>query len=251
VKCFFHSRTLTETLILAREFQARRQYFILGCLLGILHHQRPGFLSYPASHLVPYLRDRLYPRGRYPGAYEYRDPLPRLMAKIARLLNDPPPARSSRFAVLQESVLAPYLPPASVDAVITSPPYMNALDYARDNRLRLWFLGVDDYRKVERREIRTVSAFRTQALSVIRMLARAIRPGGRCVLILGDVRRSARRYDTAEIVTRTVADHLSAFSLEHRWTETIPGGRRARRNGAATKTETVLVFRRANGGVHD
>jgi DNA modification methylase len=38
------------------------------------------------------------------------------------------------------------LPENSIDAVISSPPYMNALDYGRDNRLRLWFLGVTDYK---------------------------------------------------------------------------------------------------------
>ena len=27
-----------------------------------------------------------------------------------------------------------------VDAIVTSPPYMNALDYVRDNRLRMWVL---------------------------------------------------------------------------------------------------------------
>lgn len=30
--------------------------------------------------------------------------------------------------------------PGRFGALITSPPYMNALDYGRDNRLRLWFI---------------------------------------------------------------------------------------------------------------
>lgn len=250
VKRFFHERTLAETLVLAREFRTRRQYFNLGCLLGILHHQRPGFLSYPASHLVPYLRDRLFPRRQYPEAYAYRDPLPRLAAKITRLLESPPPPQSARFAVFQKSALHCYLPPASVDAVITSPPYMNALDYARDNRLRLWFLGVDDYTQIERNELRGISSFRRNAVSVMRILARAIRPGGKCILILGDVSRSTRRYDAAEIVCDIVANHLNELQLQDRWTETIPASRRARRNGAATKAETILVFHRTKRGKH-
>ncbi len=175
VQRFFHRQTLREALVLTREFGAMRQYFNLGCLLGILHHQRPGFLSYPASHLVPYLRDHLYPREQYPEAYEYRDPIPRLEAKITRVLNFPPPPRRSKYTVLRKSVFERYLAPGSVDGVITSPPYMDALDYARDNRLRLWFLGVDDYAKIEAKEIRRIRTFEMEVMPVLRMLARALR----------------------------------------------------------------------------
>ena len=35
-------------------------------------------------------------------------------------------------------------PKTLADTMITSPPHMRQLDYARDNRLRLWFLGIDD-----------------------------------------------------------------------------------------------------------
>ena len=62
VRAFFHPQTLQETKELADFFIKNRRYFMLGCLLGILHHQRPGFLSYPAAHAVPYLRDRRFPR---------------------------------------------------------------------------------------------------------------------------------------------------------------------------------------------
>jgi hypothetical protein len=135
VRSFFHERTLKETQALILELLRKRRYFELGCLLGILHHQRPGFLSYPASHLVPYLRDQLYPQSKYPEAYAYRDPIPRLKAKIERMLDSPPPPKSSKFRVLCKSVLEQYVPDGYVNVVITSPPYMDALDYARDNRL--------------------------------------------------------------------------------------------------------------------
>src|SRR5258708_20036869 len=44
----------------------RRSTFLLSCLLAILHHQRPGFLSFPSSHAVPYLRLNSFPRELYP-----------------------------------------------------------------------------------------------------------------------------------------------------------------------------------------
>lgn len=48
--------------------------------------------------------------------------------------------------VLKEDTRKLSLSDESIDAIISSPPYFDALDYGRDNRLRLWFLGVNDYK---------------------------------------------------------------------------------------------------------
>jgi hypothetical protein len=232
------------------ELTRKRHYFAMGCLLGILHHQRPGFLSYPASHLVPYLRDRLYPPDEYPEAYKYRNPIPRLQAKIERVLKSPPPANDVRFRVLQKSAVTKYLPDASVDAVITSPPYMDALDYARDNRLRLWFLGIENYRIIAKKEISHVSSFRSDMLRTLSIFSKVIRPGGACVFILGDVKRRHKRRDASQMVIDLVGSELTDFTLEARWSETIPNRRRTRRSGRATLTETIVVLRCNGGGIH-
>lgn len=244
VRDFFHKETLNETKALARECLKRRWYFIAGCLLGILHHQRPGFLSYPASHLVPYLRNDLFPRDQYPEAYEYRDPIPRLDAKIRRVLATPPPERTTRYRILQKSVFNRYLPPRSIDAIITSPPYMNALDYAKDNRLRLWFLGVEDFRGIKGREIGKISTFESDMATVLRTMADVLKPGGACILVLGDVSQASRSYDVPAMMLDIVNSTGNALMLENQWSDTIPDKRRSRRNGRATRHERVMIFRR-------
>jgi len=47
VRQFFHPETLRETIAWATVLKNQKKDFLLSCLLGILHHQRPGFLSYP------------------------------------------------------------------------------------------------------------------------------------------------------------------------------------------------------------
>src|SRR5439155_15684112 len=84
VRRFFHPETLRSALAFRDACVQRHDNFLLGCLLGILHHQRPGFLSYPSSHLVPYLRDQKFPRAEFPEMYKYRDAEPRLMQKLIR-----------------------------------------------------------------------------------------------------------------------------------------------------------------------
>jgi hypothetical protein len=49
------------------------------------------------------------------------------------------PSRASGITFRQSAVEHLTLP-LHFDALITSPPYMNALDYGRDNCLRLWFI---------------------------------------------------------------------------------------------------------------
>jgi len=244
VSSFFHEQTFREACALMAEFTRRRMYFHIGCLLAILHHQRPGFLSYPASHLVPYLRDKLYPRHEYPEAYEYRDPIPRLAAKARRALKNPPPPLHSRFRVLQRSALTQYLPSNSIDAVITSPPYMDALDYARDNRLRLWMLGVDDYKAIRRKEIRKVNAFEQDMLGTLQVISQVLKPGGKCVFVLGDVRRSGPPTDTAQVVMEIALREMDGFDCLGMVHDSIPDVRRARKAGRSTKKESIVILER-------
>jgi hypothetical protein len=244
VRNFFHKKTLSETKALVRECLKRRWYFIAGCLLGILHHQRPGFLSYPASHLVPYLRNNLFPRDQYPEAYEYRDPIPRLNAKIERVLAKPLPQRTTRYRILQKSVLERFLIPRSIDAIITSPPYMNALDYARDNRLRLWFLGIENFKDIKKREIGKISTFESDMAIALRIMADVLKPNGVCVLVLGDVACGNRSYDVPAMILDIINSNGKTLRLENQWSDAIPDRRRSRRNGKATQHERVMIFRK-------
>ena len=130
----------------------KKNFFLTACLLGILHHQRPGFLSYPASHLVPYLRRTKYPPEEYPGMYLYRDLRSRLLAKVQRAYRNPAFTddwASRAYRVWQTNAMKLPIEDGTIDAIISSPPYFGALDYARDNRLRLWFLGCDRWKDLD------------------------------------------------------------------------------------------------------
>src|SRR5260370_38347329 len=145
VKEFFHHKTLSEVFTLAQILRLRREWFLLSCLLGILHHQRPGFLSFPSSHLVPYLRRKKFPKSRYPKLYQYRDVESRLAAKVHRAYRRGGSTRPRTPRRSEAKDIGDLRIDDRVDLVLTSPPYMNALHYGRDNRLPLLFLGVHDY----------------------------------------------------------------------------------------------------------
>jgi hypothetical protein len=244
VKQFFHPNTLQDALRFADECIEQDDQFLLACLLGILHHQRPGFLSYPSSHLVPYLRDRKYPREQFPEMYEERSLAPRLIAKVRRALKAPMKRPWGVKARASQEDINHLALDREVDAIITSPPYMNALDYVRDNRLRMWVLDrqTADYSpeptdKKEEFDALT-AAFAENALS-------RLRRRGRCILIIGQT--VLRKRMTSHPAERVLAHLLSrdpSVMLEEVIEDDIPDVRRTRRGTAATKRELILIIRK-------
>lgn len=248
VRAFFHPRTLREVLAATRVLSERKDFFLLSCLLGILHHQRPGFLSYPASHLIPYLRTEKYPRDEYPEMYAYRDVRSRLLAKINRAYRRPMLPREwdgRRCEVWNTNSMWLPMKSASVDAVISSPPYFGALDYARDNRLRLWFLGCEDWKELDRSLTARRETYLPQMEVCLREMHRVLKPGSHCVLVLGDVRRSGNTHRTAQLMAQlAVRCTAGRFGVEAIHEDHVPDARRSRRGTRTTRVDRILVMKK-------
>ena len=244
IRSFFHSETLRDTLALRDECFVRHDYFLLSCLMSILHHQRPGFLSYPSSHLVPYLRNRKFPRQQFPELYERREVLPRMKAKVHRMYRRPAFPTTDKVRVyLCDARRIPV--PSKVDCVITSPPYMNELDYVRDNRLRIWILSKTLSRHTDPSRSFDVESYSDMIEATCIRLAQRMVKGSSFVFLVGDTTRNGRRTDTAEILIDIFASRLfSNFDLVDRIDDEIPDIRRARRDLCGTKREVTLVFRK-------
>ena len=245
VRRFFHPETLREALQFAEVVRRLGNEFLLACFLGILHHQRPGFLSYPSSHLVPYLRDKKYPRSRFPEMYSYRALKPRLFAKIQRSYKRflYPHEHKVGITFEQEAIQRAALP-YRFDAVITSPPYMNALDYGRDNRLRLWFIDPDLAAPADNAVTRRRKAFTETITSLVEKIDVGLRQGGYCVFVVGEeFKRSFDAHPSAVVVT-ILQCKAPSLRLRDVLTDDIPDVRRTRRECRGVKTEHILIFQR-------
>jgi hypothetical protein len=81
----------------------------------------------------------------------------------------------------------PLLEDKSVDLVVTSPPFLDIVDYEGDNWLRCWFAGIDP-RKVKIDRHRDVADWEAFVRRVFVELARVMRPGGMVAFEVGEVR---------------------------------------------------------------
>ena len=248
VREFFHPDTLREVLTAFRILRQQEDYFLISCLLGILHHVRPGFLSYPASHLVPYLRKNKYPPDEFPEMYAYRDLRSRLLAKVKRAYRRhtlPVDWEQRQYRVWQVNAMSLPIEDETVDAVISSPPYFGALDYARDNRLRLWFLGCKDWKELDASLTANRKVYLPQMKVCLQEIHRVLKPRSHCVLVLGDVERDGRIRRTAEILADLAVEAAyGGFMVETIYDDRIPDERRSRRETKTTKFERVLVMRK-------
>lgn len=244
VRRFFHPETLRETLAWVKVLRQRRSWFLLASLLGILHHQRPGFLSFPSSHTVPYLRLKKFPRYRFPELYEYRSLRDRLEAKVTRAFRRMPPLDFTMSRSCFRMDAGDLTPPELVDAIITSPPYMRLLDYGRDNRLRLWFLGSSDWRSLDKIVSPREDAFLKLMLKCFTKWKAVLKPNHCCVLVIGDAFSQVAKANLPAVVSRIATEEVGGYEVLSEYTESIPNERRVRRGIMGSASETVVVLRK-------
>lgn len=79
------------------------------------------------------------------------------------------------------------IPDASVDLTVTSPPFLDIVQYAADNWLRCWFAGIDP-KTVAIDMHRTEEAWTAMVHRVLTEQARILRPGGYVAFEVGEVR---------------------------------------------------------------
>jgi len=241
VRAFFHPETLREALLWTEVLKAERRWFLLACLMGILHHQRPGFLSFPSSHTVPYLRIKKFPRSRFPKLYAYRAVADRLEAKVRRAFRRMPKLDftlsrrcfGTRAEVQQFS--------APVQSILTSPPYMRQLDYGRDNRLRLWFLGFGDWKSLDSVVSPREKEFLALMGRCLRRWKRLLAVNGYCVLVIGDTCSREGRSNLPNVVAGMATK--AGYVLVSQHADAIPNERRVRRGISGSSSETILVLR--------
>ncbi|HEB53445.1 MAG TPA: site-specific DNA-methyltransferase [bacterium] len=80
------------------------------------------------------------------------------------------------------------LPAASVQLVVTSPPFLDVVQYAADNWLRCWFCGIDA-QAVPITMARNVADWQSAMHAVFVELFRIVRPGGYVAFEVGEVRK--------------------------------------------------------------
>ena len=96
--------------------------------------------------------------------------------------------------VTARSSSTPQIASSSVDLVVTSPPFLDVVDYAGDNWLRCWFCGIDP-REVAITIAKRPGDWQAAMRGVFNELYRVVRPGGSVAFEVGEVRGGKLRLE--------------------------------------------------------
>jgi hypothetical protein len=158
--------------------------------LNRLTGHSPGFFSVytmPPNQAVSAVSQRKInqARGQIPPS---RDVRAIILKKTLSLLSDGlPPPHPPAILLTGPAERTAGLPDGSVDLIVTSPPFLDVVDYEGDNWLRCWFAGIDpaDVRIDKHRDIASWEAFVRRGFQEF---ARVVRPGGFVAFEVGEVR---------------------------------------------------------------
>jgi hypothetical protein len=198
---FYHPETLAEIgalkkYLLAREQDAIDRWICLVALNRLTGHS-PGFFSVytlPPNQAVSVKSQRKINADRR--QIPPRRRVPELILKKSRiLLGDCDAARRGALGAVAAKALllnqaarsTPQIPTDSVAMVVTSPPFLDVVDYAGDNWLRCWFLGIDP-KSVRLTVPKKLPEWQSEMTAVFRELQRVLRPGGHVAFEVGEVR---------------------------------------------------------------
>lgn len=193
---FYHPDTLRQICALRAWLLARRPAadpvddWIKMVALNRLTGHSPGFFSVytmPPNQAVS-VKAQLKINDRRAQTPPRRDVAALILRKSRALLRDgSPPAGPEPLLAVADAARLRHLTGSCVDLVVTSPPFLDVVDYRADNWLRNWFAGVET-ETMQISQLRSLDAWAAMTRAVFGELARVVRPGGHVAYEVGEVR---------------------------------------------------------------
>jgi len=87
------------------------------------------------------------------------------------------------------------IPSDSVALVVTSPPFLDVVNYQQDNWLRCWFNGLQA-ESMDIWQLKKVADWSVAMTRVFRELHRVLKPGGYVAFEVGEIRKGAIRMES-------------------------------------------------------
>ena len=259
---FYHPETLRAIGSLKKYLRLRRKNGLLDPVddwiemvsLNRLTGHSPGFFSVytlPPNQAVSVKSQQKI------NAKRNQTPPPRdvarlILKKSRQLLGDcDPSARQTLAGVAGKSLLitnpaasTPPIPDHSVSLVVTSPPFLDIVQYADDNWLRCWFLGIDP-KSVKLTVPRRIEAWREAMTGVFRELHRVLKSGGHVAFEVGEVHAGKTRLEETVLPCGADAglEPILVVINDQRFTKTANCWG-VDNNSKGTNTNRIVVFRK-------
>ncbi len=211
---FFHPETLREICALKKYLLGKKNkgalddvdYWIWMVATNRLTGHSPGFFSVytlPPNQAVS-LESQIKINEKRSQIPERRHVPALILRKSRQLLADlDEPQRHQLSVSAEDSFLVtgsadqtPKISSDSIALVVTSPPFLDVVDYEQDNWLRAWFCDID-ISKLALWQIKSLRDWETGMMNVLSEIHRVLKPGGRVAFEVGEVRNGKIKLETS------------------------------------------------------
>ena len=177
--------------------------------------------------------------------------MPALILKKSRqLLSESLSALGSQLSATSDLIFThscastPQLGSDSVDLVVTSPPFLDTVDYAQDNWLRSWFCGIDAD-SVPIWHLRSIFDWTAAMTRAFTELHRVLRPDGFVAFEVGEVRNGKVQLEEHAITAGLAAGLTPVLVLinDQKFTKTANCWG-VSNNTKGTNTNRVVLFQK-------
>lgn len=259
---FYHPETLREISSLknyllkrrnAKAFDSVDDWICMAALNRLTGHSAGFFSVYtlPPNQAVSVKSQRKINADRH--QIPPRREVPKLILKKTRqLLCDCDAAVLQMLESVSDKALllntaassTPQIASNSVSLVVTSPPFLDVVDYAGDNWLRCWFLGIDS-RSVQLTVPQKLEDWKNAMTSVFQELFRIVRPGGHVAFEVGEVRNGKIHLEETVIPCGITAGFTPRFVLinTQKFTKTANCWG-VDNNAKGTNTNRIVLFQK-------
>ncbi len=140
----------------------------------------------------------------------------------------------------------PTIQNSSVSLVVTSPPFLDIVQYAEDNWMRGWFAGINSEEVASRITMsRTLGEWSKKMSTVFLELNRIVKPGGHVAFEVGEIRNGKINLEDAVIPIGLEAgfelEKIMINKQEFSKTSNIWG---VKNNSGGTNTNRIVVFQK-------
>lgn len=213
IRMLYHDNTLAQLCFIRERLLARKittwsraEFMVAGSLAGIMHGgwrrdgssqylsiSMPNTFSMSPAYVEKFIREKSLQKLD-------QDVFERLRDKLARLYLDENSGDAGDAYHLDAATLltGSDIAPASVDLVVTSPPYLQVVNYAQSNWIRLWLLGIEEVGREQgagRKKLdavldhrHTYSSYCDFMLRTTLGIQRSLKKDGVAVVVIGDVK---------------------------------------------------------------
>jgi hypothetical protein len=277
IRMLYHQNTLRQLMYLRRALLSKRitewtaeETMIAGSLAGIMHGSfrrdntsqclsisMPNTFSMSPAYVAKFIQEK----GLEPPD---QDVFERLRDKLARIYLDAidGPEGQVFHEDAAKVMTGRDIRPKSVDLVVTSPPYLQVVNYGTANWIRLWLIGLDEVGREQgagRRRLdqtldhrHSYGDYKKFLLRTLKGIEKVLKRDGVAAVVIGDVADPGKEavplaqkiwdevgHETKLRLVQLIEDHIDVDKKVSRiWGDT---------KGQATNRDCVLVLAHADG----